>query len=258
VKGDRPLVNNDYRNFTKLTSSEKKLPSHILNTIKRSKRRQANKMGIKRILESEYFVRIKYIRYVDDFIIGVRGSKNLADKICVLVNNFLSSRLSLKLNMEKTKITNTYSGKVKFLGMEIFNKNSVDLPYRNSRAIENTKRTQRKNKANKEMKRKRVLKQMRDKLVKSMGNVRHRDVIIDINKLTNNKIGIRAKLRNLAELVYNIDNEHEDKHTKAVDNKFLKPVKLVSINRIEIMHRVRNCLLKYKAMCSNRAIGKRV
>jgi hypothetical protein len=259
TKGEKPLVNNDYRKFMELKSFEKKLPSHILNTIKRSKRRQANKLGIKRILESEEFVRIKYVRYVDDFIIGIRGSKNLADKICVLVKNFLSSCLSLKLNMDKTRITDTYSNKAKFLGMVIFNKKSEDLPYRKSRAIENTKRTFRKNKVKKEVKRNQALKQMRNKLIKSMGCPNSRVLIKNISSYISKNTAIRSKLRKLSELLYEFDHlDNNDINTKTVFNKHPNMVKLVPVNRIEIMHRVRNCLLKYNAMASNRAVGKRV
>jgi len=255
TKGEKPLLNNEYRKFMELKSSEKKLPSHLLNTIKRSKRRQATKLGIKRILESEDFVRIKYVRYVDDFIIGIRGSKNLAYKICDLVKNFLSSCLSLELNMNKTRITDTYSDKAKFLGMVIFNKKSEDLPYINSRAIENTKRTLRKNKAKNEVKRNQALKQMRNKLIKSMGCSNHRNLIKDISSSISKNTGIRAKLRKLSELLC-VDNHYLD--TTPVSNVSSKAVKLVPVNRIEIMHRVRKCLLKYNAMASNRAIGKRV
>lgn len=89
------------------------------------------------MVKSEEYIQIKYVRYADDFIIGVRGSKELAQKVCQLTKNYLALVLGLKLNMDKTLITNTYAGKAKFLGFEIFNKNAIDLLYRNSREIEN-------------------------------------------------------------------------------------------------------------------------
>jgi len=259
TKGEKPLVNNEYRKFMELKSAEKKLPLHILNTIKRPQRRQANKLGIKRVLESEDFVRIKYVRYADDFIIGIRGSINLAYKICDLVKNYLSSCLSLKLNMDKTRITDTYSNKAKFLGMEIFNKKSEDLPYRNSRAMENMKRALRKNKIKKEVNRKKALKQMRNKLIKSMECSNSRELIKNTSSSISKNTSIRAKLRKLSECLYELEDvDHNDINTKTVFNEYGNEVKLVAVNRIEIMHRVRNCLLKYNAMASNRAVGKRV
>jgi hypothetical protein len=117
-KGDRPVVNKEYRKLIGLKEHEKRLPQHIQKTIALSRRRQIEKRGIKRVVESEGFIRIKYVRYADDFIIGVRGSKELAEKICKLTKNFLSSVLGLKLNMDKTLITDTYAGKAKFLGLK--------------------------------------------------------------------------------------------------------------------------------------------
>lgn len=58
---------------------------------------------------------IRYVRYADDFLIGVAGPRNLAIEIRERIREFLETKLSLKLNLEKTKITNI-SEKVPFLG----------------------------------------------------------------------------------------------------------------------------------------------
>jgi hypothetical protein len=63
--------------------------------------------------------RIYYVRYADDFLIGVNGSYDQAVKIRTAVSNFLSKELNLKLNIEKTHITNAKKGRAKFLGAEI-------------------------------------------------------------------------------------------------------------------------------------------
>ena len=62
--------------------------------------------------------RLKYIRYADDFILGVIGSKEDALRIKEDIKSFLSESLALELSEEKTLITHT--GKpAKFLGYEI-------------------------------------------------------------------------------------------------------------------------------------------
>ncbi len=66
----------------------------------------------------ESYRRLKYIRYADDFILGVIGSKEDAQRIKDDIKSFLSESLALELSEEKTLITHT--GKTaKFLGYEI-------------------------------------------------------------------------------------------------------------------------------------------
>jgi len=64
------------------------------------------------------FVKIQYSRYADDFIIGVIGSKDDAERVKADVKEFLQSRLKLTLSDEKTKVTHS-SDLVRFLGYDI-------------------------------------------------------------------------------------------------------------------------------------------
>lgn len=66
----------------------------------------------------ESYRRLKYIRYADDFILGVIGSKEDARRIKEDIKSFLSESLALELSEEKTLITHT-SKSAKFLGYEI-------------------------------------------------------------------------------------------------------------------------------------------
>jgi len=61
---------------------------------------------------------IKYIRYADDFIIGVRGSKEDCDSIKKQFSEFISQFLKMELSDEKTLIThsNQYA---RFLGYDV-------------------------------------------------------------------------------------------------------------------------------------------
>lgn len=62
--------------------------------------------------------RLKYIRYADDFILGIIGSKEDALRIKEDIKSFLSESLALELSEEKTLITHTGKS-AKFLGYEI-------------------------------------------------------------------------------------------------------------------------------------------
>lgn len=61
---------------------------------------------------------IKYIRYADDFIIGVRGDKSDCESIKKELTDFISNRLKMELSDEKTLITHS-SLFARFLGYDI-------------------------------------------------------------------------------------------------------------------------------------------
>ncbi len=88
--------------------------------------KQLRKMPTMEPFDKDY-TRIVYVRYCDDFIISVIGSKKQAEEIRDKVKAFLSDELSLELNLEKTLITHTVKERARFLGYEI------------NKAINNTK-----------------------------------------------------------------------------------------------------------------------
>lgn len=63
----------------------------------------------------------KYIRYADDFVIGVLGPNSMAIEIRDKVKNFLADRLKVELSLEKTKITHITEG-IEFLGYKFSRK----------------------------------------------------------------------------------------------------------------------------------------
>lgn len=65
------------------------------------------------------FVRIRYVRYADDWIIGVTGSRKMAEDIKNRIAATLRERLNLTLSQEKTKVTNARSEEAEFLGYRI-------------------------------------------------------------------------------------------------------------------------------------------
>lgn len=71
------------------------------------------------------FLRLYYVRYVDDWIILVAGSFKEAKVIRDQVSNKLKS-LGLSLNLEKPYITSSRDGKCRFLGVDFFIRKNND------------------------------------------------------------------------------------------------------------------------------------
>ena len=89
------------------------------------------------------YLRVKYVRYADDFVVCVIGSKVLAEEIKEKIACFMSRELHLELSHEKTKITNLSDEHVRFLGYDIAksqenSKQKVDAIGRKKRSINGT------------------------------------------------------------------------------------------------------------------------
>ena len=77
------------------------------------------------VQESSY-KSLQYVRYADDFLIGVIGSKADAEKLKQDLTVFLRDKLKLTLSAEKTKITNT-ADNARFLKYDISVSRSQDI-----------------------------------------------------------------------------------------------------------------------------------
>ena len=66
------------------------------------------------------FKKIVYVRYADDWIIGVRGSHEDCVILLDKIRNYLKEKLELNLSEKKTLITNANQDKALFLGVHIF------------------------------------------------------------------------------------------------------------------------------------------
>jgi len=71
------------------------------------------------IANDHNFGRVSYVRYVDDFLIGVIGSKETCTKIREEIKVFLKKHLAMNLNIDKTHITHATTEKALFLGYDI-------------------------------------------------------------------------------------------------------------------------------------------
>jgi group II intron reverse transcriptase/maturase len=66
------------------------------------------------------FIRVKYLRYADDWLIGICGPRTLAEQVKEELKSFLQDRLKLTLSEEKTRITHAREERAQFLGTQLF------------------------------------------------------------------------------------------------------------------------------------------
>lgn len=130
--------------ITKFDKGEKRRPSRVRRDFENARRRTVRKLKsvedeseravlIQKIkaedkeramfpscdeMDTDY-KRLKYVRYADDFLIGIIGSKQDAKEVKEDIKNFLDEKLKLELSDEKTLITHTEDS-ARFLGYEIF------------------------------------------------------------------------------------------------------------------------------------------
>ena len=78
-------------------------------------RRQRSKVKT----SNDVYRAIKYVRYADDWLIGIYGPKEMAESVKARIELYLGWELKLELSPEKTLITRPDKDKVKFLGAYI-------------------------------------------------------------------------------------------------------------------------------------------
>lgn len=125
-KGDRRSINPEYwrlnnkKNWLKKklqkTSDEQIRKSYLYEIAQLSK--QMLSTPHKDAMDAD-FRRMQYVRYADDFLISVIGSKSECETIKADITQFMREQLKLELSDEKTLITHVQD-KAKFLGYEIF------------------------------------------------------------------------------------------------------------------------------------------
>lgn len=72
-------------------------------------------------------IELRYARYTNDWILGIRGPKHIAIETKNELESFLKCHLKQELYPDKTKITNIQAGKVFFLGYDIFLKRNIKI-----------------------------------------------------------------------------------------------------------------------------------
>ncbi|KIP57463.1 maturase [Prevotella pectinovora] len=125
-KGDRRSINPEYwrlnnkknrlKQKLQKTSDEQMRKSYLYEIAQLSK--QMLSTPHKDAMDAD-FRRLQYVRYADDFLISVIGSKAECETIKADITQFMREQLKLELSDEKTLITHAQD-KAKFLGYEIF------------------------------------------------------------------------------------------------------------------------------------------
>lgn len=65
-------------------------------------------------------VRLEYVRYADDWMVGIAGDRKLAVQVKDQVAHFMKETLGQNLHPVKTKITDLRAGNAHFLGYDVF------------------------------------------------------------------------------------------------------------------------------------------
>jgi len=114
-KGVRRKVNPEYSKIIREAWTAKKE-----GQLQKAKElnQQAQQMP-SRIPDDPNFRRLWYVRYADDWLAGVVGTKADATAIKNKIANYLRDELKLELSAEKTLITHARNEKAKFLGYEV-------------------------------------------------------------------------------------------------------------------------------------------
>ena len=70
--------------------------------------------------------RMHYVRYADDFLVGITGTLDDAKRVKAQISTFLSDTLNLEMSAEKTLITHATTESATFLGYEVTVTNRSD------------------------------------------------------------------------------------------------------------------------------------
>lgn len=120
------------KEWARITHQMNKLKKEIENNPSEENKKKLKELRLERANQtywepmSSEFKRIQYVRYADDFIIGVIGSKEDSIYIKNRISEFIKERLNMELSDEKTLITNS-KNRAKFLGYEITKSSSKSL-----------------------------------------------------------------------------------------------------------------------------------
>ncbi|MBO6252911.1 MAG: group II intron reverse transcriptase/maturase [Bacteroidaceae bacterium] len=146
IKGDRfsrkanpeyVIRNREVQNYMRsnnkiwntLSESEKKERAGVLRRLREKQRELPSKL-----YKDESYKNMQFVRYADDFIVGIVGSKADAEALKADLAVFLKEKLGLTLSDSKTKITHT-TNRARFLGYDISISKSQEITKRQGRKV---------------------------------------------------------------------------------------------------------------------------
>lgn len=124
-RGETRKLNPAYRTVQRqIEYQRKKIP-----TVEDSEKRRARVAKLRRLQKELVtipsaacdgdYIRIKYVRYADDWCLGVNGPRELAERLRDEIAVFMRDHLALTLNMEKTHIRHAKTEEAVFLGTRL-------------------------------------------------------------------------------------------------------------------------------------------
>ncbi len=127
-KGDARAYNKEYCKVTSAIRQHRRHMNRRWNEMSESERKTAKAeekaLSAKQLAlpsrnpMDENYRRLVYVRYADDFLIGIIGSRKDAETVKRTVGEFLEDELKLTMSPEKTLVTHGHD-KARFLGYEI-------------------------------------------------------------------------------------------------------------------------------------------
>jgi len=129
VSGSTSKVNPEYKKLHVKISNLRQafLPSWKYKPLSEDKKQQRlteilrlekTRRQLPSTIKSEGF-RVYYVRYADDFLVGINGNEIVAKSLKLKIEEFLERELQLSLNISKTKITSAITSRAFFLGAYI-------------------------------------------------------------------------------------------------------------------------------------------
>jgi group II intron reverse transcriptase/maturase len=108
----------------KINKIHKEMKDHDPQSLERQKLAKELKVFRNERLQTEglknKIIRIEYVRYADDWMIGIAGDRKLSFQIKDFVADFTKNSLAQELHPVKTTVTDLRTGNLHFLGYEIF------------------------------------------------------------------------------------------------------------------------------------------
>lgn len=145
-----PIIANIY-----MTPFDKWIENYLIPKYAKGKRKKANPVYTKMIrsgkvtdhsIHSLYshdrnYIKLHYVRYADDFIMGLNGPKIYCEQIVEECRTFLFEQLKLTLNVGKTKITHSQLDSAKFLGYRVHKTKLLKMKIAYNSKLKLTRRT---------------------------------------------------------------------------------------------------------------------
>ena len=135
-------LNKKFRKTVKVTSAERrqlKDDDERITALKVGRRRIARRRGL--TLEDyrdEEFIQVKYIRYANDFLFGIAGSRQLVEIIGHRILYFLKVNMELEVNL--FNYVHVTGGRVEFLGVYIYSVPALKWPTKSAKSVEKRRR----------------------------------------------------------------------------------------------------------------------